>query len=459
MPDDSSPSTPGGVDAPARAPEPEELPRGEAIARVMRSARRRQGAIVLGAALSSAVAGASLALLAGALTLVPGKSTATRPFAITTAVLAAALACAWGIRALLRSVWNRAGMARLLGQASPGLASELLTSLELQDDYQDIERTGRFSMALVDEQLTRAARKARAVDLARVISSRPVQVGAWFLGGVLLAHAVSFAVAARPLALAYARLAHGELKNAAPARLDPITGDVEITYLYPAYTGRAPQTLSGTGGEVNALKGTEVRLKTRADRSVAAAEIVVVASDPAAPKRFALTVADKRDLAGGFSVEDAGSYRFRFLDGHGKEIALGLPIPIAVEPDAFPQVRISSPGSEVEVDAKARVRVEWSASDDYGLKDLALVVKPPAGEERRKLLRDLTGTRRENGAFDLDVAGMGLAEGERILYFLEVHDNDAISGPKRGASATQTVKIYSEAEHQRAILEKAQVLW
>ena len=57
--------------------------------------------------------------------------------------------------------------------------------------------------------------------------------------------------------------------------LDPITGDIEVTYQYPAYTKRDPRTLSGTGGDLRAPRGTEVRLVTRADRVVKAAELVV----------------------------------------------------------------------------------------------------------------------------------------------------------------------------------------
>ena len=52
-----------------------------------------------------------------------------------------------------------------------------------------------------------------------------------------------------------------------------------------------------------------------------------------------------------------------------------------------------------------------------------------------------------------------LAEGERLIYWLELTDNDTVSGPKRASSATQTVKIYSEAEHHQAALAKAQRLW
>ena len=132
---------------------------------------------------------------------------------------------------------------------------------------------------------------------------------------------------------------------------------------------------------------------------------------------------------------------------------------MTVEADAFPEVSISSPPGEVEVAGDARVPVEWTASDDFGLSDLTLVLKAPGGEEERRVLRSLAPARRDAGTFDLDLAPLRLAEGERLLYWLEVKDNDTVSGPKRAASPTRAVKIYSEAEHHQRVLAEARRHW
>jgi len=130
-----------------------------------------------------------------------------------------------------------------------------------------------------------------------------------------------------------------------------------------------------------------------------------------------------------------------------------------VEPDAFPTVRITAPLAELEVQPDAAVRVDWAAEDDYGLDGLDLVTRGPGGAEQRRPLRALTGLRHDSGSFELPLAAERLGEGERLLYWLEVKDNDTISGPKKGASATQVVKIYSEAEHRRKAMEQARAAW
>lgn len=463
------------------------------IARALAGARRRQAWIAAAAGLGHGLAAASGATLLGALALSLGAGAWARPAAISLALLALAAATAWTAWTIGRTALGEPAAARSLAARDEELRSDLLSAVELERERGEVERTGRFSVALLDGHQARTAERARGVDLRHVIPSRPARRAGLAVAGVALAHALALAVGGGTFGRAYGRVLSGEGAPLGPPRAEPITGDVEITYRYPAYMGRPEKKLSGTGGEITAPPGTEVRLRTRSDRPVSEAQILIEAGVAAAaasagaprpsaaaprpapesppakpagaaaaaregPQVLALSVENGRDLSGGFVVRDAGSYRFRFTRG-SKVVALGPPIPVAVEPDAFPEVRITAPASEVEVGARERVRVDWTASDDVGLGDLTLVTKPPAGEEKRRVVRTFGSTRRESGTLDLDLTPWRLAEGEKLLYWLEVRDNDTVSGPKRSASATHTAAIYSEAQHRRVALEKAQALW
>ena len=506
------------------------------IARVLDGARRRQGWIVLGTALGYGLAVALLCLLAGALALSYGAGGWARPAALAAAAISLLGGAAVAAGRLVQTALGPEAAARAVGRSEPLVGEALLTSVELHRELPELERTGRFSLALVDAHIERTAESARGVDLARTLPARPAKRAGLALAGAAFVSLLFLSALGETLARGYGRLARGDPPGP-PRRAEPITGDIQITYRYPVHTGRPEKRLSGTGGEISAPRGTEVLLETRSDRPVTEAEIVVEAGGPstpgprgaqdpstpalgayargeresapgprpdargegesatlapssvrpergsaersgvegpgrfataappvgppderARPGVYALQVANRRDLSGRFTVDEGGSYRFRFTRG-GKTVAEGPPIPIAVEMDAYPEVRIAAPAMEVEVDARSRLRVEWAASDDYGLGELSLVVKPPAGDERRTTLRRFTGVRREAGIFDLDIARERLAEGEKLLYWLEVTDNDTVSGPKRAASSTHVVKIYSEAEHRRAVLAQAQALW
>ena len=374
----------------------------------------------------------------------------------------------------MRRASGPASVARSVGERAPELRSDLLSAVELEGEYDRARASGHVSAALIDGHAARTAERARDLDLTRVVPATPARRGAGALAAVLAIACVAAIVAPRTLGVGWRRLT-GNAGPVSVRRAEPITGDIQLTYVYPAYMRREARTLSGTGGEISAPKGTDVRLETRADRAVTAAEIVIEGAAPPArgesgghvhvraygaqSRIYQLAVKNGRELSGTFMVDEPGAYRFRFKNGN-KVIAEGPPLPIAVEADAYPEVRITAPAQEVEVDGHARVNIDWTAGDDVGLNDLVLVTRPPQGEERRTQLRGWNGaSRREIGSHELDLAPLRLGEGERLEYWLEVHDNDTVSGPKRSASATHTVKIYSEAEHHQAALAKAQRLW
>ena len=451
------------------------------IDRLLRSARRRQGRIVVASGLGWGLATSVGVLALGAIGLAYGPSWVSswlRPASLGLAALALLLALAWVAYGLLSTARSPEAAAREVTRDDPRLRSALLSSVELGREREALERTGSVSVALVDEHIQRTSERVRGLPLSRAIPARPAARAAAALAAVVGVELALGLFLGTNLLRGYSRLLWGSGPSSTAPRLEPITGDIELTYVYPAYMNRPAKKVPGSGGDVTAPRGTAVRIATRSDRPVTEAQLLVethggagpapAASDPASeagpakrgPSRrsYALKVENGRDLSGSFLVDDAGSYRFSFLE-RGKEKVAGPPIPITVEPDAFPEVRITAPAAEVEVDAAASVQVEWSASDDFGLSELALVLKAPAAEEERRLLRRFDSTRRETGILALDLSPLHLAEGEKLLYWLEVKDNDAISGPKRAASATHAVKIYSEAEHHRKSLEQARQLW
>ncbi|HSN14159.1 MAG TPA: DUF4175 family protein, partial [Anaeromyxobacteraceae bacterium] len=358
------------------------------IARVLQRARSRLVRILVGSALLRALAAAVACLLGGALGLAAGARLGfARP--VTLLGMAAAVALeGWRSSRALRASRDPAAVARTLTGSDGPLRSALVSAVELGRDRGEIEGSGRFSLALLDAHVERSARALSAIDLVRAIPALPVRRAAAGLAAAVAVLLLSAIVAPARVGGGLRRILAGD-PAASRLALDPITGDVELTLRYPAYMRREPKTLSGTGGEIRAPKGTEVELKTRADRPVKGAELEVeVAETPTSPpqtvvgegqpphpasppvgergrnlRKVPLAVTAERQLSGKLAVEGAGSYRFRFLDGRGRAVAEGPPIPILLEPDAFPEVRITSPAQEVEVQPGAAVKVEWQASD------------------------------------------------------------------------------------------------
>ena len=382
------------------------------IARILAGARQRAGRIVLLTAAGLGVAAALLALLLGAAALSRGwvPAAAARQASLSAAALALVAAATWAGLTLLRRSATAEATARFLARDRPALRSDLVSAVELHEARDGLAAAG-YSVALADAHVERSAGLAAAVDLGAALPDTAARRAGLAAGGALVATLLALAAGGKPLAAAYARLA-GLGPPPPLVQPDPITGDVELTFLYPAHTGRPSRTISGTGGEITAPRGTEVRVRARSDRPVEQADLLVEgagpdpgtpaaslpgsgapvpggaaprpgeAPRPAGPLAVALEVKDGRQLSGRLTVDQPGDYRFRFRKGR-KVVAVGPPIAIAVEPDAFPEVRITAPAPELEVDARAQVRVDWTASDDYGLTELALVAKVPGGAEER----------------------------------------------------------------------------
>ncbi len=363
-------------------------------------------------------------------------------------VIAAAVAVALGVVLAVSRVGDELKAARLLGERLPSLQLDVLAAVELLREA----KAGQHSEALAAAFVQQIDERAKGVRAQSALDARRTRRAGAALGAVLL---VSLAVVGALRVRWWSGLVHATQSGAqlaGPVRLEPVTGDIEITYRYPAYTGLAPRTLPVSTGEVTAPKGTEVALKTRADRDVTRAELVL------GDERVPLQLEGTRDLSGTFVLKQSGSYHFELFRKNNL-IARGPEVPVNAEADTPPQVRLTSPAEELEIDEGAKVTLKYEASDDYGLTSLELVYRlPGSAEAQRVKLRHDEG-RRSKGQYVWDLAGVKLKPGQRVTYHVEAQDNDEVEGKKKGVSRTQVLKLYSAAEHRRAAVERVQKLW
>jgi hypothetical protein len=356
-------------------------------------------------------------------------------------------------------IWRRSrddeGTATLLGEHVPELRSSLLSAVQLQRDLG--RNAGNFSTELAEAHIAEVARAALTLKLDRVLPRRPLRIGQAVLGAGMFVAVWCLVLA--PLlmwnGLSSLFRTHVEQSVLHERLAEPITYDIELTYVYPAYTGLQSKTVQGTSGEITAPAGTEVKLKTRADRDVEKAFVVV------GEQAQSLTVENKRDLTGSILVAAPGSYRFRFANAHGKVVAEGPPIPIAVEADQAPKVTLYSPTRELEVDPRGEVKLRYEAEDDYGVGEVDLVYRLGGSktEQRITLSKEPTTPRRVSTDYVWSMPSLGLAAGDRVTYHLEAKDNDAVAGPKLGKSKEQVLRVYSEAEHHRLALQRVEHIW
>lgn len=367
------------------------------------------------------------------------------------AVVAVALAVVFLWWLPRRRVGDEARTARMLAAQLPELNLDLLAAVELSKAMGARED---FSPALARAFLRDVDARAARLSVPRLIDQRPTQRAAMALVVTVLTLLVLLVWKGEVLRVGLAKALHMPDAVVETARREPITGDVELTYRYPAHTGLDVRVVPSSTGDVSAPAGTEVTIKTRADRDVEGAALTFTPGGKRVPLRV-----ERRELVGSFVVEESGTYHVLFLEDGQDVVAEGPDQSVTVEADQSPQARITAPIDGLELDPKKQdVVVKFEASDDYGLSALDLVFTPEGGEQKRVSLRPDDG-RTTRGSYTWDLGPLALRPGQTVSYFIEATDNDAVKGPKKGVSATLRVKLYSSAEHRREALKRAEELW
>jgi hypothetical protein len=349
-----------------------------------------------------------------------------------------------------RRVGDDERTAKTLAAQLPELNLDLLAAVELS---KALGRKGEdFSPDLARAFLRDVDVRASRLTVGKLIDQRPTQRTAMALVATVFVMLALLVVKGAHLRAGLAAILT-PAQVAEVARRQPITGDIELTYRYPAHTGLEPRTIPGSTGDVSAPAGTEVTLKTRADRDIEGATLIFTPDNTRVPLRI-----DKRELTGSFVLKESGTYHVAFLDD-GEVVMEGPDQSITVEADQPPQARITSPADGLELDPKKQnLTLKFEASDDYGLSALDLVYTPQGGQPQRVSLKPDDG-RTTRGSYAWDLSPLKLTPGQIVTYVLEATDNDAVKGPKKGTSAVLRVKVYSSAEHRREALQKAEVLW
>jgi hypothetical protein len=223
---------------------------------------------------------------------------------------------------------------------------------------------------------------------------------------------------------------------------------------YPAYS-QLPDRIEEDGGDIQVLMGTRVQFEIAANKALEQAELVL-ADSVHLPAR----VDGKRAFVE-YVATRSTSYHIELLDRKG--ITNRAPIRYALRAvvDQPPVVTVTDPGRDMDLPDNRQVLVAAEASDDFGVAKLELVYQINEGDQRRSPLAIVAGRAvRANHVWNL--SQLQLLPEDRISYYLEVFDNDAISGPKSARSRSYTLRLaslhelYEEAEG--ALDEQLQVL-
>jgi len=207
---------------------------------------------------------------------------------------------------------------------------------------------------------------------------------------------------------------------------EPILTDVRVTLTPPAYTGEPARTLTDNAGNVQALEGTKVRVEARSNNPLREAWVQFDAKEKEAVDH------QGRDLSFEFAALADGQYRVLLEDSLGFSTRDPLTYTIEVFQDHPPTVDVLEPGEDTDMPRTQQVDIGFVSADDYGVTRATLYhrrtgendfnrITVPLGEQRNK--KELAV------AYRWDLTGLTLFPGNSVEYYVEVADNNVVTGP------------------------------
>ncbi len=221
----------------------------------------------------------------------------------------------------------------------------------------------------------------------------------------------------------------------------PEIGNLKPTLYPPHYTGLPTKFLSG--GNIDGIKGSTIRLEAQSNKKLAKAKILLDQG-----REIPLKIQGK-ELQGNLVLLQSQTYQILAEDMLGFKNS-----PITYElralPDQFPSVELIRPTENLEINGDETLVLEFTAKDDFGIQEIILVSKVRGKEQRLQIRKDGTEKLLPRERYHWDVSRLELEEGNEVNYYLEVRDNDTISGPKVGASRVLRLRLKNlKAEHKR----------
>lgn len=230
----------------------------------------------------------------------------------------------------------------------------------------------------------------------------------------------------------------------------PLSIAVErIEYQYPAYTGKAPETVEGTG-DLKALEGTEVTLRARANQPIEKATIEMNC-DPRNARRmesrgqsaqvaFFLRMHPQEPTQPEYT-----SYQLRFVDPQGRENRRPIRYRIEVVPDLPPEIRIVTDlPDEIRLPRNGHLDVVLRAEDpDFGLRKVGIRARCQEKTLPVPPLLDLPRYEKAHrgpleGACRIEPARLGLQVGDKVVFWGEAEDNrELAAGPAPNRAETE----------------------
>jgi hypothetical protein len=236
----------------------------------------------------------------------------------------------------------------------------------------------------------------------------------------------------------------------------PFLRSLKVQVRPPTYAKLPPYFLEDNIGDVSALKGSRIDLKGVANKELAAG-ILLFADSSSLPLSI-----DRRTISASFTLIKDDQYSFSLVDHEGNHSQSSIVYHLNVVPDAHPLVQIVLPGKDIDLGDDMTIPLLIEAQDDYGISRMRLAYQVVSGSEgemdsTRLSFREIQGFEKNQELVRLvmqwNLSELDMFPTDVMIYFVEVYDNDSVSGPKRGRSQVFRARFPSMFEMYQEVAQ------
>ena len=166
----------------------------------------------------------------------------------------------------------------------------------------------------------------------------------------------------------------------------PAVVEVAFRVIPPSYAGIPPRPVEEGSRILHALKGSKVRVSGSSSAPLDSASL-----DLSGDRRVLLDRDGGRRFSGIFPVSPPDTFRIVLVDSNGISSADGEPYVVKLIEDRPPEVRLVTPGRDIELGRDLEEDLRFRAMDDFGLLDLEVpfTILSRGGEARDEGMLDV----------------------------------------------------------------------
>jgi len=238
----------------------------------------------------------------------------------------------------------------------------------------------------------------------------------------------------------------------------PMVRMLRIRSTPPDYVREKTTWQEPNAGEIVALKGSRIQVSIMANKKLAEASLEFKEA-----KERMMSI-QGREAIGTFVVGEDDQYWVQLTDTLGIHNSDPIGYRIHMRSDLYPMARILYPAKSVDLDENMVFPLTLEAEDDYGISHCRIGYQIHHGGVQDSLNSETSfipltlnqgDPRKSLINFTWDMNDLDLFPEDVVAYFLEVFDNDLISGPKSTRSRTYTARfpsiyeIFEEVESEQ----------